>query len=205
MKALEKRESLKDISEWEWSTLQKHLTQILELKEKIERTQNTIIQKPTTTQYRIETVPKRSTPPCIYCKRTNHRSVECRTVPESSRMGFLIRNHLCLNRGKPNHNTTDCRSPGCGSKHHSSLCRTNATQNTARFQRNQERAGPQSGQTSNQTQQRIQNGPSNRQGNRGQMQNTARPVSQNVVTRENEERRTESHSEDESNVYHVES
>ncbi|RCN37452.1 hypothetical protein ANCCAN_16659 [Ancylostoma caninum] len=206
MKALEKRESLEDISEWKWSMLQKHLSQILELKEKIERTQNTIIRRPTTTHYRIETVPKRSTRPCIYCKRTNHPSMECRTVPESSRMRFLIRNHLCLDCGKPNHNTTDCRSSGCfrcGSKHHSSLCRTNATQNTA--QRNQERARPQSGQTSNQTQQRIQNGPSNRQGNRGQLQNTPRPVSQNVVTRENEEQRTESHSEDESNVYHVES
>ncbi|CAJ0608218.1 unnamed protein product [Cylicocyclus nassatus] len=126
-KAFERRERLTDSQQWTWSVLQKDLQDIITTKERIERSQE-LITKPHTplSPLRGESQERRPIPACIYCKRSNHRSVECRTVPISERAAFLARNQLCTNCGRPNHTAQNCRSQGCfrcGLKHHSSTCR----------------------------------------------------------------------------------
>ncbi|CAJ0605487.1 unnamed protein product [Cylicocyclus nassatus] len=126
-KALERRERLTDSQQWTWSALQKDLQDIITTKERIERSQE-LITKPHTplSPLRGESQERRPIPACIYCKRSNHRSVECRTVSISERAAFLARNQLCTNCGKPNHTAQNCKSQGCfrcGLKHHSSTCR----------------------------------------------------------------------------------
>ncbi|CAJ0591060.1 unnamed protein product [Cylicocyclus nassatus] len=126
-KAFERRERLTDSQQWTWSVLQKDLQDIITTKERIERSQE-LITKPHTplSPLKGESQERRPIPACIYCKRSNHRSVECRTVPISERAAFLARNQLCTNCGRPNHTAQNCRSQGCfrcGLKHHSSTCR----------------------------------------------------------------------------------
>ncbi|RCN47018.1 zinc knuckle [Ancylostoma caninum] len=109
----------------------------------MERSQE-MIKKPSTLQpaTKERNQGKRPVPACIYCKRTNHRSLECRTVPIAERAAFLARNQLCLNCGKPNHRAEDCRSQGCfkcGRKHHSSQCRSKRPRTITRPLSDQER------------------------------------------------------------------
>ncbi|KAK6018879.1 zinc knuckle [Ostertagia ostertagi] len=130
LKALEKREQLENPAIWTWQILYAHLSGILELKDKVEQSQrilNDHTNRPKIPQHFKEKAIERTLQPCIYCKRTNHISKDCRTIPATERVAFLIRNQMCLNCAKTNHKTADCRSQGCfrcGQKHHSStLCR----------------------------------------------------------------------------------
>ncbi|EPB72220.1 integrase core domain protein [Ancylostoma ceylanicum] len=188
LKALERREKLQNTSDWTWSLLQKHLSEILELKERVERSQGTMSQKMTVT-------PKEKTrpmAPCIYCKRTNHRSVDCKTVPETERSEYLRRNQLCHNCGKPNHKAEDCRSQGCykcGKKHHSSLCKAGSQVTIDKKQNPQTRwTQPRSDQPPI----RNQNQFNQRRRGRGNHLNSGQETNQNVVTYEEAERHDES-------------
>ncbi|EPB69961.1 hypothetical protein ANCCEY_10955 [Ancylostoma ceylanicum] len=109
-KALERRESLNDMSEWTWSKLYTHLSEKLEVRDKVERAQEALNQKPQIppppSQSKMTT--GRPTSQCIYCKATSHRSAECREVPESERKTFLVRDQLCINCGRANYRVTDC-------------------------------------------------------------------------------------------------
>ncbi|VDL76635.1 unnamed protein product [Nippostrongylus brasiliensis] len=199
-KALEMREKIESSAEWTWPTLRKHLSEVIRVKEKIEEYQQAIKAPPPATQTR--NVVKSTPPPCIYCKRTNHRSTECRTVPVQDRLAFLTRNQLCINCARPNHKTEECRSPGCfkcGRKHHSSICRI-PPQTISRPINNPEgqlRTLP------NQHQSTQQHNITRPVRGRGVQQTTARPVNHNVVTQEQDQRQ-DSESSSESQVYHVE-
>ncbi|KAK6021475.1 zinc knuckle, partial [Ostertagia ostertagi] len=131
LKALEKREQLETTSLWTWPTLYNHLSSILELKERIEQSQKNIANRSMAASRFSGNTMKRSQQPCIYCKRTNHSSKDCRTIPITERVSFLNRNKLCLNCAKANHNVRECRSQGCfrcGQKHHSTTpCRDTPT------------------------------------------------------------------------------
>ncbi|CAJ0609551.1 unnamed protein product [Cylicocyclus nassatus] len=203
-KALERRERLTDSQQWTWSALQKDLQDIITTKERIERSQE-LITKPHTplSPLRGKNQDKRPIPACIYCKRSNHRSVECRTVPISERAAFLARNQLCTNCGKPNHTAQNCRSQGCfryGLKHHSSTCRRllpppNHEQSIGTTTKPQQINQPaRIVPTSNVA--RIQQ--------RGTTQATHRQTRQNLVTiEEDSEPERVSDSQDESRVNHV--
>ncbi|KAK6027330.1 zinc knuckle [Ostertagia ostertagi] len=98
---------------------------ILQRREYVEQTRNKInaIQE-SSTKKPIQPI-RGYKPTCIYCKRFGHQSTECRTVKESERLLFLIKNKLCLNCGKPYHTANVCLSPPCqkcGKLHHISLC-----------------------------------------------------------------------------------
>nr|CDJ97433.1 Protein of unknown function DUF1759 and Zinc finger domain containing protein [Haemonchus contortus] len=197
-KALEKRENLEDINQWTWSTLRQHLSVIIDSKERIERSQEAM--RKSTQFVQDRTSLNRSAAACIYCKRSNHRSIECRTVPLQERAAFLTRKQLCHNCGKPNHKAEDCRSPGCfkcGRKHHSSLCgynqetqnRSTPTQERTSQPRNPPLPRSQAQSSSTQRQSRLR------------AQGTARQVSQNVITSDREE--GHGSPEEDSQVYHV--
>ncbi|KIH53970.1 zinc knuckle [Ancylostoma duodenale] len=178
LKALERREKLSNTSEWTWSLLQKHQSEIFELRERVERSQGTINRKmPTTPKEKA-----RPMAPCIYCKRTNHRSADCKTVPETERAGNLRRTQLCHNCGKPNHKAEDCRSQGCykcGKKHHSSLCKDVSQPTT---ERNQNAHARWTQPRSEQTPIRNQNQSNQRKKGRGSQLTPGQETNQNVVT-----------------------
>ncbi|XGW15864.1 hypothetical protein V3C99_001375, partial [Haemonchus contortus] len=199
-KALEKRENLEDINQWTWSTLRQHLSVIIDSKERIERSQEAM--RKSTQFVQDRTSLNRSAAACIYCKRSNHRSIECRTVPLQERAAFLTRKQLCHNCGKPSHKAEGCRSPGCfkcGRKHHSSLCSYN--------QQAQSRPNPTQERMSQPTnpplpRSQAQSSGTQRQ-NRLSTQGTARQVSQNVITCDREREERHSSPEKDSQVYHV--
>ncbi|VDO35875.1 unnamed protein product [Haemonchus placei] len=184
-KALEKRENLEDINQWTWSTLRQHLSVIIDSKERIERSQEAM--RRNTQLVKDRTSLNRSAAACIYCKRSNHRSIDCRTVPLQERAAFLTRKQMCHNCGKPNHKAEDCRSPGCfkcGRKHHSSLCSYN--------QQTQSRSTPTQESVSQPTNPSLPRSQAQSSGTQRQSrlrtQGTARQVSQNVITSEREKR-----------------
>lgn len=115
-KVLEKRESAPESMDWIWSVLQKNLSDIITTKEKVERAQAFIRKAPTPPLFNRDRTLEKGLIPiciCIYCKRNNYRSLDCRTVPMNERAAFLVKKRLCINCGKPNHTAQDCRSPVC--------------------------------------------------------------------------------------------
>ncbi|CAO4383267.1 unnamed protein product [Caenorhabditis nigoni] len=69
---------------------------------------------------------------CKFCQRTNHSTVECKTIPSlSERKEFIKRNNLCFNCMNSNHRSQDCRSPACRKcnvKHNQAICPKNHSQ-----------------------------------------------------------------------------
>ncbi|KAJ1357097.1 Elongation factor 2, partial [Parelaphostrongylus tenuis] len=68
------------------------------------------------------------TTPCIYCKRTSHRSVDCDELRTNEERVKHIRAHnLCINCGAPGHSVAKCKSGpcrNCGKQgHHTSICK----------------------------------------------------------------------------------
>uniref|UniRef100_A0A7I4XXV1 DUF1758 domain-containing protein n=1 Tax=Haemonchus contortus TaxID=6289 RepID=A0A7I4XXV1_HAECO len=89
-KALEKRENLEDINQWTWSTLRQNLSVIIDSKKRIERSQEAM--RKSTQFVQDRTSLNRSAAACIYYKRSNHRSIESRTVqgPRSAKQVRIL-------------------------------------------------------------------------------------------------------------------
>ncbi|KIH46662.1 zinc knuckle [Ancylostoma duodenale] len=121
-KILEKRSKLSSVEEWTWDKFYEVADNLLNKEEEIDRAKATLTRNEGTKE-----APKSQTNrrPCIYRRRKNHQSSECRTVPPKERITYLSKQKLCMNCGKPNHMAQECRSPGCfkcGKKHHPSIC-----------------------------------------------------------------------------------
>ncbi|KHJ87513.1 integrase core domain protein [Oesophagostomum dentatum] len=121
-KLLSKRAKLPSLEEWTWDQFYETVDSILNKEEELERAQTALMKQAPMKSLLYQETQRR---PCIYCKRKNHQSSECRQVPMEERRSFLTNNKLCLNCGKPNHIAQECRRPGCfkcGRKHHPSIC-----------------------------------------------------------------------------------
>ena len=64
---------------------------------------------------------------CVYCKKSEHKSVDCHTVKTTSEHRKLLsENKLCFNCTKPKHRSVDSRSSkACliyKKKHHIPIC-----------------------------------------------------------------------------------
>ncbi|EPB68238.1 Pao retrotransposon peptidase, partial [Ancylostoma ceylanicum] len=97
-KALKRRIKLPSASMWTWQKLREDLEDIISTKERMEETQalNAQIRRERKQGER----PKAMTPStCFYCNKSNHKPVECRTVPPHERAAFMIRNNLCQRKG----------------------------------------------------------------------------------------------------------
>ena len=71
--------------------------------------------------------PEHKARPCVYCKDTSHKSVDCKeVVTVADRRKFLGENQLCFNCTGSRHKAADCRSQTgclrCKKKHHTSIC-----------------------------------------------------------------------------------
>ncbi|PIC44956.1 hypothetical protein B9Z55_005146 [Caenorhabditis nigoni] len=66
---------------------------------------------------------------CKFCQRTNHNTVECKTIASlSERKEFIKRNKLCFNCMSSSHRSQDCHSTACKKcnvKHNQAICPKN--------------------------------------------------------------------------------
>ncbi|KAK6029224.1 zinc knuckle [Ostertagia ostertagi] len=64
--------------------------------------------------------------PCAFCKKTNHKSFQCRTVAEpSARRQVVMENNLCWKCFSSEHKSNECKRsncPHCSRLHDGSLC-----------------------------------------------------------------------------------
>ena len=72
---------------------------------------------------------------CVYSKRSDHKSKDCKTVKKTSeRRKLLSEKKLCFNCAKPKHRAADFRSSKtclmCKNKHHTSICDKSSSTST---------------------------------------------------------------------------
>ena len=65
--------------------------------------------------------------PCVYCKSTQHKSVDCEIVTSvTKRRKVLSSKNLCFNCTGTRHRASECRSKTtcqkCNERHHTSIC-----------------------------------------------------------------------------------
>ena len=65
--------------------------------------------------------------PCVYCKSTQHKSVDCETITSvTKRRKVLSSKNLCFNCAGTRHRASECRSKTtcqkCNERHHTSIC-----------------------------------------------------------------------------------
>ncbi|EYB90298.1 hypothetical protein Y032_0221g2542 [Ancylostoma ceylanicum] len=60
---------------------------------------------------------------CSFCHKSNHLSMQCRTVTDpNTRRKILKEQNCCWKCCSSSHKSFDCQKPDCGQKHHISVC-----------------------------------------------------------------------------------